>query len=425
MSRIRTLMVDDLRDEEEDDRVSSFGRGSQRGAPYVSLEASPNEMKMLTSSYSSRGASFKDVAMLASFDTSTMVLAAAGDGSDQMAGYEKRRGLTADSPFTVWGHGAKASDKNTYYEGGSDDKRQGGDIWGYNLGLDYKVHERLFTGVSLGYTETDMTTTFNTGTYDEINYSVSPYAVYQPTDRATISLITGYSIGDIDRTRDTTAITSVTSDTESYMWFASVAGEYELQPLDDYPFDIKASVSFLASKKTIKSYAESDGTQVEKASSNTREVKPGLEMAYRIDAQGTTLQPFVNAHYIYDFKDNINGDDNAYNLGGGVRFSSGGKGIFGSIEGEKQLGRSNYHHYTFSGQIAYSFDIDGTDGGKLGIASPYVSTNFSQAGSNQIGIGFKFINDGGYFKTKLDLTRSIQPAAAGGTVGRLDVNLRF
>ncbi len=61
----------------------------------------------------------------------------------------------------------------------------------------------LIAGVSLGYAQTDVATTYNTGTYDEANYTVSPYAIHRPTDQATFSLITGYSMGDIDRTRDT------------------------------------------------------------------------------------------------------------------------------------------------------------------------------------------------------------------------------
>ena len=374
----------------------------------------------------SRGATMRDIAMLASFDSSKMVLVAAGDQQDPLMGVQGRSGLPSNQPYTVWGHGSFTSVDNTRNRT-NDDSRMNGDVWGYNMGVDYRYRTELVAGVSLGYSETDLTTTFNSGTYKENNWTVSPYAMYQPMDGVTVSAIAGYSIGNVDRTRDTT----VTGDTDSGMWFASLNGDYKLRPSAESPLDITARVAVLISRKTVDAFTESDGTAVVKSTTDTRQLKPGLEAAYSFVSQGATLQPFIKTDYIHDFTDATNGDKGAMNFGGGLRMASGQTGLSGSLEGERMVGRSDYKEYTVSGLIAYGFGVGGDSGNTLGIASPYVKTNFNgstadgQTGSQVFGTGLKFVSDSGAFNAELGLTHSITGLNTAETAGQIRAELKF
>ena len=368
----------------------------------------------------SRGATMRDIAMLASFDTSKMVLAAAGDEQDPLKGIQQRRAGLGDRPYTLWGHGSFTSVDNTRNRTG-DDSRYDGDVWGYNMGLDYRFRPELVAGLSVGYSETDLTTTFNSGTYDETNWTVSPYAMYQPMDNVTLSAIAGYSFGDVDRTRDTT----VTGNTDSGMWFASLNGSYKYTPSQDMPLDLTAKMAVLISRKTVDAFTESDGTAVAKSTSDTRQIKPGIEAAYSFDAQGTTLQPFAKADYVHDFTDETNGDKGAFNLGGGLRIASGETGLSGSIEGERQVGRDDYKEYTVSGLIAYNFGVGGDGTSKLGIASPYIKSNFNPDSGQMFGTGLKFTSDSGTFNTELNFTHTMPTAGTADTAGQIRAELKF
>lgn len=368
----------------------------------------------------SRGTSMRELAMLASFDTSQMVLVAAGDEQDPIRGIEQRRGALANQPYTVWGHGSFTSVDNTRNRTG-DDSRYDGDVWGFNMGLDYRFRPELVAGVSLGYSETDLTTSFNSGTFDETNWTLSPYAMYQPMAGVTLSAIAGYSFGDVDRTRDTT----VTGNTDSDMWFASLNGSYEFRPSKELPLDLTANLAVLVARRSDDAFTESDGTTVAKLTSNTRQLKPGIEAAYSVNAQGTTLQPFVKTDYVHDFTAETNGDNGAMNLGGGLRITSGETGLFGSIEGERQVGRDDYKEYTVSGLIAHNFGIGGSGDSKLGIASPYVKANFNPASGQMFGTGLKFASDSGAFNYEFGLTHSMAAAGPAVTAGQARAELKF
>lgn len=368
--------------------------------------------------YTSRKGSFRDLAMMASFDSSQMVLSAAGDNNDPIKGTKQRQLITGGNAYTVWGHGSYTSIDNDRNRTG-DDSRYDGDVWGYNIGVDYRYRPELVAGLSLGYSETDLITTFNNGTYDETNWTLSPYVMYQPMQDVTLSMVAGYSMGDVDRTRGT-----VTGKTDSSMWFAGLNGSYKVRPVEKMPLDLTAKVGFLISQKTIDAFDESDSTRVEKSISNTRQLKPGIEAAYAFDMDGTSIQPFAKTDYLHDFKNETNGDSGAFNVGGGVRVASSTTGISGSLEGEKQYGRSDYTEHTISGMVAYSFAIGG-HADKTAFAEPYVKTNFTKDGQ-VYGTGMKFTSDGGAVSANFDIT---QTAPSNGVddnlIAKVGAKLKF
>ncbi|WP_161794629.1 autotransporter outer membrane beta-barrel domain-containing protein [Thalassospira sp. HJ] len=390
---------------------------SSFSAPASSTTAAKPAMVM-----KSRGTSLRELAMQASFDSSQTTLSAAGDantGDDPLRGIEQSLGLLADSGFTVWGHGSYTSVDNDR-NNAAGDSRYDGDVWGYNLGVDMRLRPELVGGISMGYSQTALTTTYNSGYYDETNWTLSPYVVYQPADGVTLSTIIGYSLGDIDLSRDS----SVRGNTDSGMWFGSLSGAYVLRPSETLPLDVTVNVSFMAARKTVDGYTESDGTQVGKTVSNTRRLKPGVEAAYSFDAAGTTLQPFAKTDFVYDMTDETNGDKTAFNLGGGLRIISSATGLSGSIEGEQQLGTDDYSEYTIGGLIAYTFALSGSEGTSLGIVSPYVRSNFNPDSGQTFGTGFTFTAEDGAFSSEVNLTHT-NAVSSSETVAQVSVAFPF
>lgn len=362
------------------------------------------------------GNTFRALAMLVSFDTSRM-LSAVENSADPLTGGGQRIGVETLRPFTFWGHGSFTSVENDRNQA-NDDARYDGDVWGYNLGLDYRFQSNLVAGVSLGYSQTDITTTFNAGTYDETAWSVSPYAIFQPTAEISLSAIGGYAFGDVERSRDS----GVTGTTDSTSWFLSLKGGYELLPIADTPLSVTVGLGAMLSRKKLDEFTESDGSVVAESITNTIQLKPGVEAAYRFDLSGTSLQPFAKLDYLHDFTDMTNGDAGAFDLGGGIRVSSSETGLSGALEGTRLVGRDDYFEYSFSGLIAYGFGMGGEGNAQIGVASPYLQSSFAHDGQREIGTGVSFTGFGGDLTSKLSLNQSL---ANQSTEGRFSLDLQF
>ncbi|WP_417805499.1 autotransporter outer membrane beta-barrel domain-containing protein [Thalassospira lucentensis] len=344
------------------------------------------------------GTTLSGLAMLASFDTSR-VLAAAQTADSPTDGAEQRTLLSRESPITIWGHGSFTDIENTRNRTG-DDSRYDGSVWGYNLGADYRFSPALVAGMSVGYAQTDITTTFDGGTYDEDTWNLSPYVIYRPSDTLTFSAIGGYAFGDVARSRNST----VTGNTDSQTWYLQVDARQTFQPIEDRPFRVTGGLGALTSRNTLDAYTESDGNRVAESSVNTVQLKPNAELAYSFQISQTSLTPYVKAGYLHDFADQTNGDAGAFDLGGGLRFASGGTGLSGSIEGTRMVGRDDYHEYTLSGLVAYGISFTGRDGNFAGTASPYVRTSLSDSGTPEISAGATLTDIDERFSSKLNVT---------------------
>ena len=294
-------------------------------------------------------------------------------------------------------------------------------MWGYSLGADFRFNEKAIAGLSVGYADTDVTTTYNAGKYEEDSWSFSPYIMYEPVDGALVSFVAGYSFGDVDRKRNST----VTGNTDSAMWYAAIDGEYKMQPSDSIPLDLTARLGYLLSEKTLDAFTESDGTRVAKASVDTSQIKPGVEAAYSFNALGTVIQPFVKADYVQDFVDEINDDSNALYLGGGLRILSGETGLSGVIEGERQFLRDDYSEYAIKGFLAYNFDLKGDDGNSLGTLAPFVKSDLDADGGQVFGSGLKFTSADESLSCGLEATHTLSSEAAGNIGAQLNFEMTY
>lgn len=275
--------------------------------------------------------------------------------------------------------------------------------------------------MSLGYADTALTTTYNAGTYDETNLSFSPYAVYSPIEGLRISGIIGYSLGSQDVERGA----GITGSTDTGMWFGAANAAYKFAPKKDIPLDLTVQMGMLASRKKTDAYVESDATAVGASTSNTRQLKSGLEAAYSLNVNALFVQPFARGGYTYDFTDPTNGDSDAYTLGGGVRVGSVANGLNGSIEGETEVGRSDYSEHTISGLIAYGFSLDGDAQSDSGLLEPYVKSSFSQD-AMRVGTGLKYMHGQFPISAHLDMTQVLPDGDGDGAyLAKISAEINF
>ena len=374
---------------------------------------SDNNRTRSSNSITDGGDALRRMAMMGSFDSSTGAgLTALGLGpTDQgMNGgtnaMDGRSTLNTPSPFTVWGHGSFTSLDNDYVSG-TTDNRYDGDVWGYNIGLDYSFAPVLTAGVSLGYNDTNLTTSFNSGTYEEKGWVVSPYAIYRPINNLTVVAEAGFGQGDIDTARDNRA---VQGKTESQLWYAALRGSYRVTPLTELPyFAITPSVGVIAAHKTVDSYTESNGTAVGTIRSNTRQITPSLEASYDLHPTNSlAITPFADAEIVYDFTDEINDDAMAVNIGGGVRLSDRNTGLNAALEASYLAGRTDYTEYTIGGTVTYGFALHDDKGRNLGIVKPFFASNLNEYGNQRMRTGLGF--DSGQLTSELALSHMMSIA---------------
>ncbi|WP_169543588.1 autotransporter domain-containing protein [Sneathiella aquimaris] len=353
----------------------------------------------------SRALSPVDFARMMSFDTSEISLAlGGGDGSagDPFNRSGQRGRLLSSQPLTIWGQGGYLSlenDRNNVTE----DNRLNGHVWGYNLGMDYRLSDAWLTGVAVGYTITDVETEFNNGTYQEDTFSVLPYLMYKPSENFSVSSVLGYSIGQVERTKDT----SDTGNADSESWFANIRGSYQHR-FDGGPLTIKGKLEFEVGRKTVDAFTYSDNTANEKSVSDTQRVSPGVELAYGFALDSLQVEPFGGLEYIYDFGDAVNDDVDAYTLSAGLRLNATEQGLAGSVIAEKTLGRNDYDEYSISGLISYGVPIGNWRGEKKGMVSPFVKFDFSAEEGAFVNSGLAFKNASGNLSAELNMGQSSQ-----------------
>jgi hypothetical protein len=376
------------------DLTSSIRETSPHLTNLTDTPADDDRNSNSNSNITDRNNALRSMAMMGSFDSSTgkgMKMLGLGP-TDQgdvggAAGADGRSAFATTTPFTAWGHGSFTSIDNDYVSG-TNDSRYDGDVWGYNLGLDYRFADALIAGLSLGYNDTDLTTSFNNGSYRETGWTASPYVIYRPVQNLTISGEAGYGMGDIDVMRDNG---TVSGNTTSDMWYAALTTSYRVSPVDTIPLSLTPSVAVLVASKTVDAYSESDSTANGTSRSNTRQIKPAIEAAYDFaPTRSLTVTPFVETGLTYDFTDEINNDKTAFNLGGGVRLSDAMTGLNAALEGNYLAGRANYTEYTIGGTVTYGFALKDPDGKQMGIITPFFTSNLNEYGNQRIRTGFGF-----------------------------------
>ncbi len=287
------------------------------------------------------------------------------------AGLESSTDLSSPRTLTLWGGGGETRLDNDYNTSG-DDNRYDGRVWSYNTGLDYRPSESLTLGAAVGYLDSELTTTYNEGTYDEKMVSVSPYLLYESPWGLDISLFGGYGIGDVDLTGTFgQASTPFVAFTDSNLLFGAVRVSGAMKFLDN-SLEVVPNVSLLGSRKRLEGYTDSSNREIGETTASVLRLTPGFEVSYRVKFSGVTLRPFASGGLIFDLLDTVNDDDMTYSVGGGMRFETE-VGLSGSVEGQRELGREAVEQRRFVGALSYGIAVGRN--GRAGTVTPSVGIN--------------------------------------------------
>lgn len=256
---------------------------------------------------------------------------------------------SADKKFGSWMQGSYASVENS--QAGL---QMDGNVYNLVGGLDYKLTDRALIGVSLGYENLDLTTTFNNGSTKSDGLSIIPYFGFQLNNTWSISASGGYGMLNYDVVRNT----NVRGSYDAERWFVSgnLNGSYGFGRWAVMP---TLGVMYLEEKSDA--YTESTGGLVGSNTSKLGRLSFGGNIGYAFEK----VMPYVKVVGEYDFEKNApvalgngtfsNDDELGAQLGLGINFF--GLGSFsGNVEGAYlSAGRQDLDVWSVSARLRASF----------------------------------------------------------------------
>ncbi|WP_417821945.1 autotransporter outer membrane beta-barrel domain-containing protein [Terasakiella sp.] len=237
----------------------------------------------------------------------------------------------------------------TWIESDKANENFDGNVGALNVGIDKWFTDKLMAGVSIGYASTDVDTTFNSGTYEEKSTTLAPYALIRITDNVNLTGMFGHTWGDVDQDRQNGA---TTASTDAKTWFAATTLSASKQIKN---IGLTGRVGYLWSDRDTDGFVESNGNVVAASQSKTSQGRIGAEASYAINSGKLNLTPFASVDYLRDFKDEINDDADAFDLGLGLRVGSKDGSVDGSLNVKTQVGRDNFESTTASATVRFKF----------------------------------------------------------------------
>jgi len=193
-----------------------------------------------------------------------------------------------------------------------------GDLTAGVVGFDYKMNDKLLAGVALGYEDSNITTTFNTGTEDSSGWTIAPYALYQLDKTYSVDASVGYSRLNYDVKRvEPRDLNSITGTTDAKRWFAAanLNGDWTMKKLQ-----IGASAGLLSVSEDKDAYTEvgSGGQAVAAKSTDLGRAHIGGDLGYDLGA----AVPYISADFRHDYNTDSS-DSSSVEVGIGSRFQFG------------------------------------------------------------------------------------------------------
>lgn len=260
-----------------------------------------------------------------------------------------------DYKFNIWGNGGYTSIERTDTGGELDGRVINGVV-----GLDYLFQKNVVAGLAVGYEDTDVDTTFNSGTFKGSGYTVAPYVGFAVSDKLTLDASFGYSWVEYDTTTGAQFGGATSSfDATRYFIAANATGRYMFQ---NNKLRLSPKVGILYLSEDQDAFTTSAGAAVAENTISLGRATVGAELGYRVQPM---IEPYLKAAVEYDWE-----HEDAVDLGNG-NFSSddevgavagGGINLFltdrltGRIEGTmNSLGRDNLEVWSVTGKLNYRF----------------------------------------------------------------------
>lgn len=273
----------------------------------------------------------------------------AGDGKQNVALFDSKRqsGRAAGDDqhkVSAWANGS--------YTSVEDDKpgtEFDGDVKTLNVGGDIQFTNQFLAGVSLGYSKTDIDTTFNNGNYQEDAYTLAGYGMYEITNNLNLSAMLGHTWSSVDQDRQDGQTTSET-DAETMFAATTLTQNFRFDRLG-----LSANVGYLWADRDTDGYTESNANVVASTTAKTSQGRIGGGVSYDFETTSLLYTPFATVTYLHDFTDEINDDANAFDTGLGLTVSSKDGVLEGTFKVNTQLGRDDYSQTTGSAMLRVNF----------------------------------------------------------------------
>ncbi len=329
-----------------------------------------------------------------------------------------RTGLSAPGAGTVTVWGAAGETRLAHdYNAGRSDSLYDGTVWIYNTGLDYRASEVLTLGAAVGYSDSDLTTVYNDGTYDETMLLITPYLLYESPSGLDISLFGGYGGGEVDLTdrfgqESGQAGAPFTASTDTTLLFGAARVLGTMTFLENDALEVSPNVSLLGSRKTLEGYTDSANRTIDGTTATMLRLIPGLEIGYRFDFTGGTVTLFASGGLVLDFLDVVGDDDMAYSLGGGIRLETD-AGLSVSLEGQRELGRDAVEQQRLvGGTLSYGFALGAA--GQAGTLTPRLGLDHASGDGLSQAYGLTYASKDGVHRLSLDYDRLDETGARAG-----------
>ncbi|SOC30108.1 autotransporter outer membrane beta-barrel domain-containing protein [Thalassospira xiamenensis] len=260
---------------------------------------------------------------------------------------KKQSGLAAggeERTFSLW-----ANANYTYVDNDKAGTQFDGDVKTINIGGDKKFTDNVLVGVSLGYSKTDIDTTYNSGKYEEDAYTLAGYGLYKFNENLNLSGMVGNTWSSIDQHRQNGATTS-DPDAETQFAAATLTGSKKYDKLG-----LSAHVGYMWANRDTDGYTESDTNVVNATSAKTDQGRVGGLVSYDLQASSAMFSPFLSVDYLHDFSDEINDDSDAFDTGLGLKVSSNDGMLEGFFQVKTQLGREDYSQTSGSAMLRVNF----------------------------------------------------------------------
>lgn len=260
------------------------------------------------------------------------------------AAADNARGINA------WLSGGYTHIKSTDVGGNFD-----GPVLNANLGVDRKFGDRFTVGLTAGYENLDIDTTFNRGTFEGDGYSVGPYVNFKINNNWSVMGLVTYTWLNYDVTTGTVRSTG-SFDAERLTGVATLNGSFRK---DKWVFSPMAGVMGMAEDQD--SYRDSRGVLINGDNIPLVRWSAGGTVGYdfgKITPYVKLVGEYDSSHSAaVDLGSNRKSSDTREGAVAGAGFSLNlGRGMTANLEGTyNSVGRENLEVYSVKGRLAFEF----------------------------------------------------------------------
>jgi hypothetical protein len=293
----------------------------------------------------SRSGSLSDITSLASTGSSKLMPGLGPKGFE--LNFDEDGGISAGNEPAKWGVWMSGGYSHINYN--RSDNAFKGRVWTGAAGLDYRLTQNFFLGISGAWEDVSLDTTFNNGNFDGSGWTVAPYAAYIFNEMFSVDVTGGYSNLSYDMDRlDPGDSTRITGNTDGNRYFGQLNLNAD-KNIDKWRLGGRIGTLYAWEKKDA--FTESNTNRVLDHEARLGRAMIGGRVGYLF---ANVFEPYADATYRYDYSDGNSPDHDDFLLKGGAKFYMGGMAV-GMIEGATPVGRQDTNQWSVVGSIRLNF----------------------------------------------------------------------